>query len=307
MVTLMTRSRVVVGVAGGSGNWQALAWAVAEAGQTGRHLVICYSCPAESPLAAPGAGARMSMLELVEPPFARAVAAARLQLGGDRVSVVVRSEPPGDLLVSAASTDDLLVVGAPEKTGWLERDESTTHYVVRFARGPVVVVRPSSGLPARSSVDRRGDATFTGHIVVGVDGSASARAALEFGFAFAAEHRRPLAAVHAAPDLDFDVWFADREGRPLAEPAPVKLLAEEVEPWQHKYPDVATRSAILADAPLSGVLRASDGALLLCVGESASGPRAVGSVTHGAVDQASCAVAVLRAGAGRAAARSEQP
>ena len=50
---------------------------------------------------------------------------------------------------------------------------------------------------------------FHGHVVVGVDGSPAAREALGFGFAYAAEHRRPLVAVTVIRHLDNDVWFDD--------------------------------------------------------------------------------------------------
>jgi nucleotide-binding universal stress UspA family protein len=43
--------RVVVGVSNSADNRQALSWAVAEAGGTGRHLVVRYACPPKSALA----------------------------------------------------------------------------------------------------------------------------------------------------------------------------------------------------------------------------------------------------------------
>lgn len=302
----MTRPRVVVGVAARSTDWGTLSWAVTEASATGRHLLVCYACPPESPLAVPGAGERVSMLELAEPAFARAVAAARLRLGGDRVAVAVRPQPPDALLVAAASSMDLIVVGAPVRAGWLERG-STTHQVVRHAPCPVVVVRPSRSGPADSGQP------FRAHVVVGVDASTPARAATEFAFAYAAEHHLPLAAVHVAPGADQDVFLDDDPPRghhpdlggagpsaawpSAAGPSRGALFADEVEPWQHKYPDVALRRAVFSGRPLAGLLRASGGANLLCVGNSGNGLAlpALGSVTHGAVDQAPCAVAVVRA------------
>ena len=203
MVRSMSSQRVVVGVSGVSENWQTLSWAVTEAGEAGKLLVVCHACSADSALAAPGAGVRMPFLELVEPALARAVAAARQRLGGDRVTFVARAEAPGEMLVGLAEASDLLVVGAPARPGWSERG-STTHHVARNARCSVVVV-------PRSSVTRDDGPVgpFRGHVVVGIDGSASAQAALQFGFGSAAEHRRPLVAVNVTPRAETDVWYDD--------------------------------------------------------------------------------------------------
>ena len=95
-------SRIVVGVgdlsAHSAETSTALSWAVAESAGSGRSLVVCYACRPDSALAAAGAVVRMALLELVEPALARAIAAARLRLGGDRVTVMVRAEAPEDLL-----------------------------------------------------------------------------------------------------------------------------------------------------------------------------------------------------------------
>jgi len=234
---------------------------------------------------------RLALLELVEPALARAIAAARLRLGGVRVVLVVRAKPPGELLVDVANWSDLLVVGAPADAGLLERG-SITHHVVRQARCPVVVVR---SCPVSGNAVPRGP--FRGHVVVGVDGSASARAALEFGFAHAAGHRLPLVAVHATPRGDGELWFDEKflETHLTAEPAALTLLAEEVEPWQHKYPDVAVKRAVFVGRPLEALLRASNGASLLIVGSSrrVRDRRLLGSVAHGAVDRALCPLGVV--------------
>jgi nucleotide-binding universal stress UspA family protein len=140
---------------------------------------------------------------------------------------------------------------------------------------------------------------FAGHIVVGVDGSPSSRAALEFAFGYAAEHRRPVAAVHVEPKMEAVVSFDDsaRELQLGAAPAALAFLAEEVEPWQHKYPDVAVKRAVFGGRALAGLLRAATGSELLCLGSSGSGwaGRLPGSVTHDAIDRAPCPVAIIHA------------
>jgi len=232
-------------------------------------------------------------LTLQLPAIARGVAAAQLRLGGHRVQVVVRPEPAGELLVGIADRSDLVVVGPPVRPGWLER-ASTASYVVRHAPGPVVVARGDSEV---RSGDGRGP--FRGNVVVGVDGSASARPALAFGFEYAAEHRLPLVALHVTERGSTDVWYDDQllETHLVGEPEALELLAAEVEPWQHTFPRVSVKRAIFAGPPLSGLLRGSDGAALLVVGDRGLGPvrRALlGSVSQGAIERAGEPVAVVR-------------
>lgn len=270
-------------------SYPALAWAIAEASARGARLAICHVCHPDSALVGrdripPG------LLELANPALSRAVAAARDHLGGHRVSLSIATGHVGEALVRAADGADLLVVGAPEHTGWAQR-RSTTHYAVQHARVPIVVVRTAS---------TAAHGPFAGHVVVGVDGSAQARAALDFGFAWAAEHRRPLVAVHVTDRQEQDVWFDESmlETHFVAEPAALDLLADEIAPWHNRHPDVRVKRAVFAGPVHRGLARAATGAILLAVGSRGLGlaARAVlGSVSHAAVDEAPCPVAVVPA------------
>lgn len=280
----MTYPRIAVGVASTATSWQALAWAADEAATTGGHLVVCHGCPAESVLGRYPAAVPLAVLELADPPLARAVAATRARLGGERVSVRIRPERHAvELLADAARDADLLVLGAPSHGGRRE----TTHRLLGRAPVPTVVVRPLHG--------RAGP--FAGHVVVGVDGSEPSVAGLEFAFGYAATHRVPLVAVHAVAEAAGDFWFDDAmlETHFPTEPAGLRLLAEQVEPWSHKYPDVPVKRAVYAGRALPALLRAAAGARLLVLGARGHGPAAralLGSVSHGAVDRAAGPVAV---------------
>jgi nucleotide-binding universal stress UspA family protein len=127
--------------------------------------------------------------------------------------------------------------------------------------------------------------------------SPPARAALAFGFAFAATHRRPLAAVHVTLHDGNDFWVDDQmlETHLTAEPAALAMLATEVEPRAHGHPQVAVKRAVYADRPVAGLIRAAAGAGLLVVGDRGRGPIAralLGSVADGLVNHATCTVAV---------------
>jgi nucleotide-binding universal stress UspA family protein len=270
-------------------SYPALAWAIAEASAAGARLAICHVCHPDSALAR-RVRVPPALLELANPQLARAVAASRDRLGSQRISLTVATGHVGEALVRAADGADLLVVGAPEQTGWAQR-RSPTHYVVQHARVPIVVVRTSPALA-------RGP--FAGHVVVGVDGSAQARAALAFGFGWAAEHRRPLAAVHVTGRQEDDVWFDESmlETHFVVEPAGLALLADEIAPWHGRHPDVPVKRALFAGPAHRGLARAAAGAILLVVGSRGLGSAAravVGSVSHAAVDGAPCPVAVIPA------------
>jgi nucleotide-binding universal stress UspA family protein len=283
---MMTGHRVVVGVSDSPDNARTLAWALAEAAGTGAELMVVRADERRREVW--GAVARDSLraLEIVDRPLARAVAGARSRLGDERVTIVVDRDPPGELLVRRARPKDLIVLGPPDQAGWWAR-ASTTYHVATRSPCPVVVVHPSTD-PGR--------ALFGDHVVVGVDGSPAARAALGFAFGYAAEHRRPLVAVTVSRHTDQDVWFDDTllETHLATDPAEAQALADELEPWHHKYPTVSVKRALVAGMPEAGLRRTARGAALLVIGTAGTGPAALGSVSRGLVEQAPCPVAVVR-------------
>jgi nucleotide-binding universal stress UspA family protein len=283
----MYAQTVAVGVGGGDASWSTLAWAVDDAAVVGGRLLVCHVCSPDSPLASVRGRPSMATVELADPSLARAIAAAQTRLGGHRVELIVATGHVGAALAAAADRADLLVVGAPRHSGWVQRS-STTHHVITHAHCPTVVVRP---------VTSRTHGPFAGHVVVGVDGSTGARAALEFGFEYAGSHRLPLAAVHVGPHDHEDIWFDETtlETHVVDVSEGLVLLADEVDPWRLKYPSVAVKRALYSGRPLPGLLRAASGARLLVVGDQGRGPTVrafIGSVAHGAVDRAHCPVMV---------------
>jgi nucleotide-binding universal stress UspA family protein len=285
----MEGQTIAVGVGGTDASWPTLAWAVADAAVTGARLLVTHVPLPDSPLRKHGHRVRLAELELADPPLARAISAARDRLGGHRVELAIAHGHVGEALVLAADDADLMVLGAPQRAGWFNRG-STTHYVITHAHTPVVVVRSVTD-PTRGPL--------AGHVVVGVDGSAAARAALEFGFEYAATHRRPLAAVHVSADDREDIWLDETtlETHLVDVSGGLVMLADEVEPWHFKYPAVPVRRALYGGQPVPGLPRAATGAHLLVVGNRGRGVVArtvLGSVSHGCVDQAPCPVAIAR-------------
>jgi nucleotide-binding universal stress UspA family protein len=267
-----------------------LGWAVEEAAVTGGRLVVCHACRPWSPAAAKGLTVPIAVLEMADPGLARAVTAARVRLGADRVALRITPGQPEPLLLDEAGRAAVVVLGPPGQPGRGRR--GTVHRLARRSPVPVVVVRQAA---------RTGPAALAGHVVVGVDGSDGGRAALGFGFRWAAAHRKPLAAVYAGDPTQPDYWYDETTlSTHFAQESPVlQLLAADVEPWMHRYPRVPVKRASYAGPPVPGLLRAGNGAALLVVGERprlSLGRSGLGGVTAGLLDLAECPLAVARAG-----------
>ncbi|NJC73315.1 universal stress protein [Planosporangium thailandense] len=287
----MNAQRIVVGVDGSQESRRALAWAAAEAAACDGRLLVYRVYPAGLPSPAAGrsrtpARSATAVVELADPALAQALSSVRARLGGDRIEVATPTGDPGQRLLGAGG--DLLVVGAPRSRAILPRvalpRPSVARSVAAGARCPVVVARPAAGT--------RG--LFAGHVVVGVDGGTGARAALCFGFAYAARHGLPLAAVHAVgphhETAPGDVWVDDRyaETHLAPPPAALTLLDEEVEPYTREHPEVAVKRAVHRGGAVPALRRAAAGAGLLVVGARSHGAATTltGSTGLGAVGQA---------------------
>ena len=284
--------RIVVGVSGSENAGRTLAWALREAATSGCDItVVRADAPRRSADRGAGAGT-VKVLELIDPALARAVVAARLTLGEQRVAVVVDPGHAGDVLLSVATPEDLLVIGPPTRSGWWAR-ASTTYRVAIRARCAMVVVHAPATWVAKDGIGH----LLRSHVVVGVDGSPAANQALGFGFSYAAEHRQPLAAVAVAPHADTDVWYDDRmlETNLTSDLEPAAMLARDVGLWQHKFPGVRVSRAVVAGTPAGGLRQSARGAAMLVVGTAGIGPSPLGSVSRALLESAPCPVAIVRA------------
>jgi nucleotide-binding universal stress UspA family protein len=243
-------------------------------------LTICHS-------ERHGYAVDLPRLEATDPVVARRIHASRDRLGACRVEVDLSPDDPVKALLALADRTDLLVVGAHTGDDPLHR--SAAARVAAHASTPIVVVRP---------VRHHANAPFAGHVVVGVDGSPTSRAALWFAFEQARRQRLPLAAIHVTDALPGDFWFDDTllETHFTAEPEPLALLASQVEPIAAHFPDVRVKRATCRGTPADGLRRAAAGAYLLAVGRYGHRiPAALrlGSVSQALIRDASCVVAVV--------------
>ena len=228
---------VVVGVDGSAAATRALERALAQARLSGRPLRVVHAWLPPAPLLQP-AGMLLTYAATARTARQReALVAVRLLEQVDTAGVRLRTElvegACGPALVHLSTEAALLVVGTGRHgpvTGRLLG--SSTTYVLDHSACPVLVV--GAGAPAPDRFAR---------VVVGVDGSASARAALRWAAGQADEHGCPLVvaycwrtdAPHPPPPMSYlsgrdeyrdaaDRWLHEEVAQVLAAGAPVRHL-----------------------------------------------------------------------------------
>jgi nucleotide-binding universal stress UspA family protein len=278
--------RVAVGVDGSDRGWAALLWACEASDRPDASLTICSARPVRGPVQPI---ADIASMELFDPIFARHVHAVRDRLGGHRVDVRLPVGDPASALLDLADHSDLLVLGGSAQVPRGLRSTVVTRVAARTT-APLVVVRP---LPVHPQ-----SRLFAGHVVVGVDGTGDCRPAIRFAFEYAKRHHRPLAAVHVASAPPDDFWFDETvlETHFGTVPAPMALLAAEIEPVARAFPDGAVKRVVCPGHPVAALRRAAGGAYLLVLGRRRGGTGPVlrfGSVAHAFAADAAGVVAIV--------------
>ena len=278
---------VVVGVDGSASAYRAVEWAVGEAHRrgVGLRLVRAFSWTTADHPTGWVARYRDEMLDVSRRQVARAVRIAADTRPDVEAESQVEIGAPIEVLSSEARRAQLLVLG-DRGLGEVAGLVLGSVAVSLAARGacPVVVVRGE-----RAGAD--------GPVVVGVDGSPVSEAALAFAFDAAAARGVDLVAVHAWSPTAIDEELASLvEWDASVESA---VLAERLAGWGQKYPQVAVRRTVVRDGAVRALVTASAGAQLVVVGSRGRGNAAgllLGSVSHGVLHGAHCAVAVVRPG-----------
>jgi nucleotide-binding universal stress UspA family protein len=264
---------VVLGVDGSSSATAAVNLAAGEAEELGVGLRIVhayvwpllYASLANVPYRAeewePGAESR-AMVEAV----ARRTRAAYPDLA---VQAQVRAGGGGAVLVEESARASLVVLGGRGVGGVAGLLAGpVAMYVASHAHCPVIVAREGQRRPATDAP-----------VVVGMDGSASAQAALMFAAGWAARRGVDVHAVHAEPAGD----------------------PGEVERWvdqgRRDFPTVRIQTTVASSpAAADALVRASRSARMVVVGSRRRGEVAsvlLGSVGHALIRGALCPVAVV--------------
>jgi len=275
-------SHVVVGYDGTSGSERALRWAVGEAGLRRLPLTVCHVWRWPYPISYIDHEGVAIVRRMGEHLLDHGVTLARELAPGLTVREQLKDGSVYPALVHEGHDADLIVVGSHDP------DEmpvgSTVLRVPALADRPVVVVRS--------------DALRDGLVVVGVDGSAGADAALAFGFQEAALRGWRLRAVYgcrepgAVPDGDLSLFGDEDKLRRVCG----TVLERAVAPWLVKYPYVEATTSLVLKSPREALFEAAEDATLMIVG--ARGTGAVEWLTLGATSDtllkhAPCTVTVV--------------
>jgi nucleotide-binding universal stress UspA family protein len=193
-------------------------------------------------------------------------------------------------LIEESQTAEMVVVGNRGFGGFTGLVVgSTALRLAAHAHCPVVVV-PASSTPGDGG----------GGIVVGIDESGDSDPALRFAFSESALLGEPLTVVHAwhgptmvgpspAAPLVYDVDLVAGQQR--------VAVADALEPWRRKYPDVELETRVEMGHPAKELVDQAAHARLLVVGRRSRGELrslVLGSVSHAVLHHASCPVAVVR-------------
>jgi nucleotide-binding universal stress UspA family protein len=258
----MRPARVIVGIDNSPASRPALRWATVEAARRGADLHIMHAYHADWPDAAyspPEKAAEIAGLGILTD------AVRDVEFTAPNVTVTshaVRGSAAG-ALIAAAEPGDLVVVGSRGRSELAAALTGSTGQQVAFhAPTSVAIVRGETGADDRP-------------VVVGYDGSASARAVLEAAFEWAATHGSGLNIVRAfRPDMP--AWPLDAEppaaiNAQTLQAALTDDLKHQAQPLTEKYPNVAVEYSVTAGDAAQALVAASREARLVVVGSRGHG------------------------------------
>lgn len=286
---------IIVGVDGSASSAAALRWAAGEADARGARVVVVLVWDLFGQYHADGS----RVVDLVYDERSADQALAKMvddALGAERGGEVVRRsvcDRPAPGLLAAARDGDLLVVGARGLGGFRGLLlGSVSQQCLHHASGPIAVVHG----------DHDGGTEATGRVVVGVDGSPAADAALGWAVAHAVARGSTLDVVNA--------WEAPVSHGPVLGIFPYDLEAIESEAHQlvdstvadasASAPDLVVSGTVVAGRPASSLLDVAKGADLVVVGRrglGGFGRLLLGSVSDHVARHAGTTVVVVPADA----------
>jgi nucleotide-binding universal stress UspA family protein len=277
----------------------AVRWAARRAVATGGGLSLlhAYSMPVAAPAAAFGTVASPRVYDLYaqagQAVLEAAAAAARAESATIEVTTELVLGGAAQALIGASAGADLVVVGSRGHGGF-----------AGLLLGSVGV-QVSAHAACPTAVVRGHDRPAGGGIVVGVDGSDPANAALRFAFAEAARRGVAVMAVHAwsipqptgVGEAFAAAWAEEHDLVPYEEAAR-RLLADALAPWRAAYPQVEVSARLAPAGPSEALVAAGEGASMVVVGSRGHGGFAgllLGSTSQSVLHHAPCPVVVTRA------------
>jgi nucleotide-binding universal stress UspA family protein len=286
-----TTHRIVVGVDGSEHSMAALEWAAVQAQRTGVDLEV---------VAAFGPGyrflSRSEADKCMQEDVAEAMVRAEKLAPGVDITSTTFEGPPETGLITEGSGADLLVVGSRGLGGFkCLLLGSVSRACVHRARCPVVVVAQPG--PASDALMTERDER-SHRIVVGIDGSPSSIAALEW-----AANQAELTGASLEVLMTWE-WLTGYGWSPInpdfdQERVCQTALSDHLKPVRDAHPGISIQAAAIEGHPAPLLVKASEGADLLVVGSRGHGEFVgvlLGSVSEHCVTNAHCPVLVLHDG-----------
>jgi nucleotide-binding universal stress UspA family protein len=233
------RGPVVVGVDFSKHNAPAVAYAAHEASTRGLPLELLHALDPRDILPTYLALPDQELIDEVESELADQAAAVVSDRPGLDVRTAVVQKSPTDALVDASRRATMVVIGSRGHGTFSQLLLGAVAWrVVSRAHGPIVLVRPSQNIGASGAAE-------TAPVLVGVDGSASSAAAVDFAFAeaqargtgvvaasvWSLPHPEGLAIGRTWP-AEADQWRIDMESDAD------RILAEALAGKPEQFPDV---------------------------------------------------------------------
>jgi nucleotide-binding universal stress UspA family protein len=284
------QGRVVVGVDGSDTSVAAVRWAAREAAsrRCGLTLVASISPPVSAAGFGPAYPPALDLIGSLQVQAETMLTEVHGSLNGDDVITRVEVGSPSGVLVHASEHASLVVLGSRGRGGFKGLLlGSVGAQVASHAECPTVILRGEPRADART-------------VVVGIDESAAAQAAVAFAFDYADRHGLDLVAVHAweVPAYDLIVVPSAPIPVPLADVADdeIRLAAEVLAGYRTEFPNVPVEERLVRSSAVDALLSAASDAALIVVGTRGHGPAVgavLGSVSNGVLHKARVPVAVV--------------
>ncbi|WP_435610363.1 universal stress protein [Streptomyces sp. C10-9-1] len=268
-------------------NWRlAVAWGADEARHRGRRLRLVVAVPPrQSTRRAAEALRHTARTRAADDALRQAVELARARQPEVDTAPLVADGPAAAVLVEQSRGAEMVVLGS-RHLGGIEEFLSAGSLAVPVtaqAHCPVAVVGEAEHTTQDSP-----------YLVVGVDGSATSRAAVEFAFEEADLRGCLVRAVAAWQPPAFSLEPGD-----TLFPAERRLLAEATSGLSDRYPDVPVHHDVQIGSPVEVLARAGEHALAVVVGRRGRGGYSgmrVGSVVRGLLHRATSPVITVPGG-----------
>ncbi|WP_017570204.1 universal stress protein [Nocardiopsis halotolerans] len=291
-------SPVVAAFNGTAASGRALDWAADEARRRGLGLRVVYAFDwplyHSPPRGLPGFDVDEFARRIVDEGRERALE----RVPGLDVRAVHVTGDPEPVLLTESQKAHSLVVGAHRMTA-LDRvlPDSTALELLACASCPVIVVPDREAAP------------FHGRVLLGVDGSRSARSATEWAFATAEAWGSRLRVVAVREEtrwwrfgaLEDPTWTLTEEERRAAEAEDARrtrrMVSQAVEDDRARWPGVRVEEAVETGHPVEALCAAARDCDLMVVGSHGRGGFAgmlLGSVSRNVISHSPVPVAVVR-------------